>query len=487
MLREYCAFVCLDDKHKLKVGEPGSPVAAAERGRRVAVCSNEFFTIADHDFTKFGLVPSVVLMSDIPDDITGSWYRGQVFVLLKDTVFEPSSPFRHACELQHILQSVSFSKPVLFLYSDGGPDHRLTYVSVQLSLICLFLKMNLDFLCAGRTAPYHSWRNPVERIMSILNLGLQCVGLAREKMPDEYEREVAKCNNLTELRRIAEGKQQLVDAVKDSLSPVKVLLCKVFSRLQLKEKPIRTYISATPQEISEFWTAIISFDSTLEEGAKYVKGNIGEHEKISEFLQHCCRMGQYTFDVLKCGKDTCNICKPVRLPRDVFDQIKHIPFPIPGEEGHYLRFAEVLGMDTTEEHRPSLKNKTTRTKSRTLPFYASIQHVKNSQLMVQCEECNMWRLVYSKYKLTAQQRRQLQQRLSDYSYSCGAKLQDMGLGEQFQNVEIRDHACGDTIEKLYYSAGFEPICVYCGVEQSYTSDGQYPQCADCSHLPPVKK
>ena len=110
-------------------------------------------------------------MSDIPDDITGSWYRGQVFVLLKDTVFEPSSPFRHACELYHILQSVSFSKPVLFLYSDGGPDHRLTYVSVQLSLICLFLKMNLDFLCAGRTAPYHSWRNPVERIMSILNLG----------------------------------------------------------------------------------------------------------------------------------------------------------------------------------------------------------------------------------------------------------------------------------------------------------------------------
>ena len=155
-------------------------------------------------------------------------------------------------------------------------------------------------------------------------------------MPDEYEREVAKCNNLTELRRIAEGKQQLVDAVKDSLSPVKVLLCKVFSRLQLKEKPIRTYISATPQEISELWTAIISFDSTLEEGAKYVKGNIGEHEKISEFLQHCCRMDQYTFDVLKCGKDTCNIC----LPRDVFHQIKHIPFPIPGE-GHYLRFAEV--------------------------------------------------------------------------------------------------------------------------------------------------
>ena len=63
----------------------------------------------------------------------------------------------------------------------------------------------------------------------------------------------------------------------------------------------------------------------------------------------------------------------------------------------------------------------------------------------------MWRLVLSKYKLTAQQRRQLQQVLSDYSYSCGAKLEDMNLGEQFENVEIKDHCCGDTIEKLYYS------------------------------------
>ena len=75
--------------------------------------------------------------------------------------------------------------------------------------------------------------------------------------------------------------------------------------------------------------------------------------------------------------------------------------------------------------------------------------------MVQYEECNMWRLVYSKYKLTAEQHCQLQLLLSNYSYSCGTKLADMGLGEQFQNVEIKDHVCGDTIEKLYYSAGFD--------------------------------
>ena len=74
-----------------------------------------------------------------------------------------------------------------------------------------------------------------------------------------------------------------------------------------------------------------------------------------------------------------------------------------------------------------------------------------------------------------------------YSYSCGAKLEDLDLGEEFKNVEIRDHACGDMIEKLFYSAGLEPTCIYCGIEQLFTSSEQYPQCEACSLLPTIKK
>ena len=174
---------------------------------------------------------------------------GSVFVGLKDAVFEHSTPFRHVCELHQILQTTSFTKPVLFLYSDGGPDHRLTYFSVKLSLICLFLTLDLDYLCAGRTAPYHSWRNPVERVMSILNLGLQCVGLARSKMGDEFEKEVAKCSNLSELRQHLEGMKADVD---DSLSPVKILLCTLFCRLKLHDQFIETFTSASTSELSHF-------------------------------------------------------------------------------------------------------------------------------------------------------------------------------------------------------------------------------------------
>ena len=81
--------------------------------------------------------------------------------------------------------------------------------------------------------------------------------------------------------------------------------------------------------------------------------------------------------------------------------------------------------------------------------------------MVQCEECNIWRLVFSKCKLKAARRQKLQQIISDYTYTCGAKFKDLNLGEECKDVDIKDPSCGDPIEKLYYSAGFEPMCPLC--------------------------
>ncbi|MCG8626335.1 MAG: hypothetical protein MJE68_30595 [Proteobacteria bacterium] len=88
-------MICLDDKHRLKVGEPGFPVAAAERGRRVTVSLKEEFQVGDHDFTRFRIIPSVIFCIDIPESIEGSWDDGQVCVKLKEAVSQPSSPMRH--------------------------------------------------------------------------------------------------------------------------------------------------------------------------------------------------------------------------------------------------------------------------------------------------------------------------------------------------------------------------------------------------------
>ena len=77
----------------------------------------------------------------------------------------------------------------------------MTYISVKMSLIALYLKLDLDYLLDARAAPCHSWRNTVERIMSTLNLGLQCVGLMMKEGNEIFERKASKCNSLKDLRK----------------------------------------------------------------------------------------------------------------------------------------------------------------------------------------------------------------------------------------------------------------------------------------------
>lgn len=248
---DHCEFACLDDKHRVKVGDPGCPLAATERGRSVLVHRNATFEVSDHDFSKFSVIPSVTLLVDILAEISESWYRGQVSVSLKEAAFQPSSPIRHSSELSKLLSSRGCpAKPILCIYSDGGPDHRLTYLSVKVSLVCLFLLLDLDYLLAARTAPCHSWRNPVERVMSTLNLGLQCVGLQRQAGDERFEMEARNCNSLSDLRRAAVKRPDFRNEVVDSIEPVKCLISSVFQRLKLKEKPVETASPATDEEIS---------------------------------------------------------------------------------------------------------------------------------------------------------------------------------------------------------------------------------------------
>ena len=60
---------------------------------------------------------------------------------------------------------------------------------------------------------------------------------------------------------------------------------------------------------------------------------------------------------------------------------------------------------------------------------ASVQHAKNTNLqmyvMVQCEECKMWHLVYNKYKLKKPELAELNVAMNDYTYTCGASLSDL--------------------------------------------------------------
>ena len=168
MFRRFAVMLFVDDKACICIGEPGVQIAAVSRGKQTVVQENIPLLVADHDTnTKVKLTPSDVLVAEILNStLEGSFYRGQMFVTMKDTIFQPSTPMRHIAEIRHVLtQSNKSTFPICLLYSDGRPDHRVTYPSVQLSLIALFLLNNMDVLIAARCCPTQSFTNPVNAAM----------------------------------------------------------------------------------------------------------------------------------------------------------------------------------------------------------------------------------------------------------------------------------------------------------------------------------
>ena len=143
------------------------------------------------------------------------------------------------------------------------------------------------------------------------------------------------------------------------------------------------------------WCHFKAIDDTVTFDEKWVKSVLLKHPQLQKFVEHCCHQRHYFFCITKCGKISCEICKPPRLPVDVFQVIKFLPDPVPDSDGHYKPFDTVYGTNTSEEHCPSLQKYPSQ--SKTLPFVASIQHAHNTNLMLQCQECDMWRLVYSKH------------------------------------------------------------------------------------------
>ena len=56
-------------------------------------------------------------------------------------------------------------------------------------------------------------------------------------------------------------------------------------------------------------------------------------------------------------------------------------------------------------------------------------------------------------------------------------------------IFVKDYDCEDPVEKLYYSCGYEPICINCGwyLANAGENANTYPQCVDCDFPEVVKR
>ncbi|CAG8697194.1 14904_t:CDS:2 [Rhizophagus irregularis] len=98
----------------------------------------------------------------------------------------------HATELCDILINSQQWHPYLLVFTDSGSDHQLRFLRVQLLWIYLFIVLGLDYFVVVRTPPRHSWKNPVERIISILNLVINSDTSNTEQEQEETVRELFK-------------------------------------------------------------------------------------------------------------------------------------------------------------------------------------------------------------------------------------------------------------------------------------------------------
>ena len=136
------------------------------------------------------------------------------------------------------------------------------------------------------------------------------------------------------------------------------------------------------------------FTSASEAETRQLKPRLKNLIRLNNFLKTHCKETHYAFLVKKCrnGYDTCN---PWRDERS--KELSFLPEPIRKENGHYKGFNEVYGT-LTEDSRPSLTARSSSNKKKML-YSPSIQHAKNTNLMVQCEECSKWRLIFAIIKI----------------------------------------------------------------------------------------
>ncbi|RGB34144.1 hypothetical protein C1646_760941 [Rhizophagus diaphanus] len=370
LYQQNVSFICADNKHKVSIGE-GISTSTGVRNRKSMVFQETPLVACDHDFTKLSLTPSVIFFCNIPQSIESSFYSGKFY----NAIFT------------HHLNNIS---PILCLYTDGDPDHRTIFGSVQISLICLFLYENFDMLIAIRTAPHHSWTNPAERIMSILNLGLQGVALVRDTMSPESEIAFAKLDTLDEIRAAAKTNETLRSDLCECITRVQQILEGHTERL------IILLIDRT-LKISETTSDILS-----------------KKTQLQQFMKTHCRQRQY---IKKCGQSSCTICQSVRLPNNIFDSLDWLSDPIPStmDKDHYANFQTAYRLGTTEQYRSTLM--ITIANSERVP--SSIFTNTRVCEFIQCFQCGKMRCLYSERALSAEDKIACQIAIDDWDYSCG--------------------------------------------------------------------
>lgn len=332
----------------MPIGEPGRQALATERNRPTihpvsGVGHKTLFGGGDHDAgsSRDNAVPTVTLLCDIPEDPSESFYHGQVYVAVKSSTLQPSTVVRAHTELGSLLLNEKGEhQSMAFLLTDGGPEHNLTFLSVQVGLILMFRMLDLDQLIVGRSCPQNSWTNEVERVMSNLNYALYSMCFTRLPMslpgmrqgsysassidsPVDYkntewlEQQWRSSHNLSTLRERLEANVDFHDAAMESTGNACEEMTLRFLNLVWADEEIKRGYIANNTELKEFVRILSTIDPATGEHSlpNYKKSDVFTSNKmkelfkkpksINEYISTHCLKSAYTFQIKAvCWKET---------------------------------------------------------------------------------------------------------------------------------------------------------------------------------------
>ena len=115
-----------------------------------------------------------------------------------------------------------------------------------------------------------------------------------------------QCQQFNQLREAVSSNKEVVSSLKPPID----LLKSIFTHLELKGQAFDLYEAATDDEIHEFCSVLLLIDSTLTTSTS-TKKLLKTKTAMCEFIEHCCKVRHYSFQIKKCGQASCAICKPV--------------------------------------------------------------------------------------------------------------------------------------------------------------------------------
>ncbi|XP_060064184.1 uncharacterized protein LOC132544583 [Ylistrum balloti] len=312
----------------------------------------------------------------------------------------------------------------------------------------MFMQLDMDLLIAIRTAPNHSWINPAERCMSIINLALQHVALSRKEMDKKFEDKIKNKSSLNAVRNLATSCLGLKEAFSESISEVLETVNARFGRMKLKEVPFIVYPGVPGSEIDDHLDNVREFthaDPTKVNPAASSK-DLSESGQLLDFLRRHSISCHYSFQIGKCFDDHCPCCRfqPPRL----LEPIPFHPCPVP-----------LHGKDVDDSHRPSAKNTSAFCDAAVEADRRNRDVLKAGKARdtLHCNDCGRPRGVY------------LRQIREEGDFVCSESLsEESGL------VTRQSINCTSELEITYYSAPLRaiapPCCVYCGAQEGFLDE-----------------